>query len=62
MAEVKGEPVNLNRFAKQKARENAKTRAAENAVRFGRSKGAKDRAQAQAAKATRDLDGHKRAP
>ncbi len=52
------QPVNLNRFAKQQARKNAKTQAAENAVRFGRPKGVKDHEQVQTAKAKRDLDGH----
>ena len=53
-----GKPVNLNRFRKQKARADAKTRADENATRFGRSKTRKDQETEQADKAARDLDGH----
>ncbi|WP_146587799.1 DUF4169 family protein [Puniceibacterium confluentis] len=56
------EPVNLNRFRKDKARAEKKARADENAVRFGRSKAEKDREAARAARAARDLDGKKRDP
>ena len=56
------EPVNLNRFRKQKTREDGKTRADRNAVRFGRSKAEKDQELAQAARAKRDLDGHEIKP
>jgi hypothetical protein len=54
------QPVNLNRFRKQKARAEKKARADENAVKFGRTKAEKDLDKAQADKAARDLDGHKR--
>lgn len=53
------EPVNLNRYRKQKARAEDKARADRNAVAFGRSKAEKDLARAQAEKAARDLDGKK---
>ena len=52
------EPVNLNRFRKQKARAEKKARADENAVRFGRSKARKELEKARADKARRDLDSH----
>ena len=53
------EPVNLNRFRKQKARATKKARADENVVRFGRSKAEKDLDRARSEKARRDLDGKK---
>lgn len=56
------EPVNLNRFRKQKARAEKKARADENAVKFGRSKPEKQRDKTQAEKAARHIDGHKRDP
>jgi hypothetical protein len=52
------EPVNLNRFRKQKARAKKQVRADENAARFGRSKAERDLERARADKARRDLDGH----
>lgn len=54
------EPVNLNRFRKQKARADKKARADQNAVKFGRTKAEKQLDRAQTAKANRDLDGKKR--
>ena len=56
------EPVNLNRFRKQKARAEKKARADQNAVKHGRTKAEKalDRARAETS-ATR-LDAHRRAP
>jgi len=53
------QPVNLNRYAKQKARAADKARADQNAARFGRSKSEKASAASEADKARRDLDGHK---
>ena len=53
------EPVNLNRFRKDKARAEKKARADENAVRFGRSKAQKDAEKARAEQARRLLDGHR---
>ena len=55
-----GEPVNLNRFRKQKARAAKKAHADENAARFGRSKAEKDLDRARSEKARRELDGKKR--
>lgn len=54
------QPVNLNRFRKQKARAEKKARADENAVRFGQTKSQRDAARTQAEKARRDLDGHRK--
>lgn len=54
------EPVNLNRFRKQKARANKKARAEENMARTGRSKAGKDLERARADKIRRDLDGHEK--
>lgn len=53
------EPVNLNRFRKDKARATKKARADENAVRFGRTKAEKELEQARTELARRDLDGHR---
>ncbi|WP_300055134.1 DUF4169 family protein [uncultured Roseobacter sp.] len=53
-------PVNLNKRRKARAKAAKKAQADENAVRFGRTKAEKEANKAQAAKATRDLDGHKR--
>ncbi|MEQ3671338.1 DUF4169 family protein [Pseudophaeobacter sp.] len=54
-----GKPVNLNRYRKTQARAEDKARADQNAVKFGRSKLEKSLQEARAAKAKRDLDGHK---
>ncbi|MGH1353933.1 MAG: DUF4169 family protein [Thalassovita sp.] len=54
------EPVNLNRFRKNKARAEKKARADQNAVNFGRTKAEKQLDRTQADKANRDLDGKKR--
>lgn len=54
------EPVNLNRFKKDKARAMRKARAQQNVVKFGRSKAEKQLDRAQADKAQSDFDGHKR--
>lgn len=53
-------PVNLNRYRKQKMRDEKSTKADQNAVRFGRSKAEKALDQARAEKAKGDLDGHRR--
>ncbi|MGR3505706.1 MAG: DUF4169 family protein [Paracoccaceae bacterium] len=55
-------PVNLNRVRKDKARAEAKARADENAVKFGRSKADKDLEKAKAAQMQRVLDAHRKAP
>ncbi|PSL17286.1 DUF4169 family protein [Shimia abyssi] len=52
--------TNLNQFRKSKARVNKKTRADENAVKFGRTKAQKSLEKARAEKTTRDLDGKER--
>jgi hypothetical protein len=51
--------VNLNRFRKDKARQQRKATADENAAKFGQTKGEKTKNQTQLDKAKRDLDGHK---
>ena len=56
------DPVNLNRFRKAKARAESETKAAENRVRFGRTKAERKLEQARAAKAARDVDAGKREP
>ncbi|MHA6261739.1 DUF4169 family protein [Arenibacterium sp. CAU 1754] len=53
------EPVNLNRFRKEKARAERKARAKQNVATFGRTKAEKDLEKAREEKAQRDLDGHK---
>ncbi|MEJ5217066.1 DUF4169 family protein [Cognatishimia sp. D5M38] len=54
------EPVNLNRFRKEKARADKKARADENSVKYGRTKAEKQRDIQQSEKSIRDLDGNKR--
>lgn len=56
MAEV----VNFNRARKARAKETAKAQAAENRVRFGRTKADRSLEAARADKAARELEGHKR--
>ena len=53
------DPVNLNRFRKARARADKKTRADENAVKFGRTKAEKDRQKARADTASARIDQHK---
>ncbi|MDD3764746.1 MAG: DUF4169 family protein [Nevskiales bacterium] len=48
--------VSLNKFRKRKAREDADKQAAENRVRFGRTKAQKQRDAAEADEARRRLD------
>ena len=54
------EPINLNRARKARARAEAEIRAAENRVRFGRTKAEKELAKAMQAKARREVDAGKR--
>lgn len=54
--------VNLNKARKARARAGKKARADANAVKFGRTKTEKARDRAEADKALRDLDAHKREP
>ena len=56
MAEI----LNLNQARKAKTRSDAKTKAAENRAKFGRTKAEKTLDAARAAKLKRDLDGAKR--
>ena len=56
MAEI----LNLNQARKAKAKADDKARAAENRVRFGRSKAEKSLEAARAEKLRRELDGAKR--
>lgn len=52
--------TNLNRFRKQKAREDARREADANATKFGRTKAQKATEKAEADRATKHLDGVKR--
>ena len=54
------EPVNLNRFRKQKARADKKARADVNAAKFGRTKAEKEIEKAKEKQRSRLLDSHKR--
>lgn len=54
------EPINLNKARKARARAEAQDQAAENRVRFGRTKAEKELARAREAKARRDIDAGKR--
>lgn len=54
--------VSLNKARKAKARADKKAQADANVAAFGRTKTEKQTARAQADKAARDLDGHKRDP
>ena len=53
-------PINLNKARKAKAKADAETKAAENRIRFGRTKAEKQTAAESTARSARDLDGHKR--
>jgi hypothetical protein len=54
------EPINLNKVRKAKAQADARARAAENRVRFGRGKAEKTVSKLEAEKARRALDQAKR--
>ncbi|CUJ29251.1 DUF4169 family protein [Cognatishimia activa] len=54
------EPVNLNRFRKEKARAEKKARADQNAAKFGRTKAQKDAEEKLSDIEKRRLDGVKR--
>ena len=56
------EIVNLNRAKKAKARAEAQVEAAQNRVRFGRTKAQKAVSRVEKAKSDALLDGHKREP
>lgn len=55
-----GDVVNLNKARKQRARSAAEAKAVENRVRFGRDKASRRAADAEKARAERELDGHER--
>lgn len=52
------QPVNLNRFRKEKARAEKRARADANAAKFGRTKAERIAQQARQDRATATLDGH----
>lgn len=52
--------TNLNQVRKQKARAEKRAKADENAVKFGRTKAQKAVEDADAARARRELDGHRK--
>jgi hypothetical protein len=54
------EPMNLNKARKARARSEAKTRAAENRIRFGRTKAEKALSKLEAARADRAHEAKKR--
>lgn len=54
--------INLNKARKARARTVAEKLAAENRIRFGRSKDEKQRERNQTAEAAKKLDGHKLDP
>ena len=54
-----GDVTNLNKFRKDKARADKRREADANAAKHGRSKAERDLEKARAAKAARDLDGHR---
>ena len=54
------ELINLNRARKARARDEGQVKAAENRVKFGRSKAETRLAKAQAAKSQKDIDAGKR--
>ncbi|WP_068296750.1 DUF4169 family protein [Pararhodobacter sp. CCB-MM2] len=57
-----GDVVNLRLKRKQAARDEARRKGDENAVKHGLSKAVRSLDQARADKAARELDGHKREP
>ena len=56
------EPINLNRARKARARAAAEAEAAENRVRFGRTRADRELVKAREDKAVRDLDAGRREP
>ena len=57
---MSGDIINLNKARKERARSEAKARAATNRAAFGRTKGQKDAARIETERQKRDLDGAKR--
>ena len=56
------EPINLNKARKAKAKAAGKAKAAENRVKFGRSKGETTVSKLEAERARREFEGKKRPP
>ncbi|MEM9129004.1 MAG: DUF4169 family protein [Pseudomonadota bacterium] len=54
------QPVNLNQFRKAKARAEKRANADENAVKFGRTKAQRQVEEAEAEKARKTIDEHRR--
>jgi uncharacterized protein DUF4169 len=54
--DLMGELVNLNKYRKQRERQTAAKRAAENRVKFGRDKADRTRVRADKERETRNLD------
>jgi hypothetical protein len=54
-----GDVINLNKQRKARERAQARTKAAENRSRFGRSRAERDAEEKAATRATQDLDGKK---
>ena len=54
------DPINLNKARKARERAAAKDKAAENRVRFGRTKGERAVSRLEAERARRDIEGKKR--
>ncbi len=54
------EPINLNKFRKQKARDENDQRAQENRIKFGRTKAEKTRDKSEAPKSKQKIDNAKR--
>ena len=57
---MSGKPINLNRTRKGKARAEKRTRADENATKFGRTKAEKTREAAEIGSVRAKLDAHNR--
>ncbi len=57
---MSGAPINLNRARKDKARAKKRAQADENALKFGRTKEQKRTEAAEAEKAARHLDQHRK--
>jgi hypothetical protein len=55
-----GDIVNLNKYRKQRQRSEQATQAAENRIRFGRSKSDRTRTRAELDRLSRDLEGKRR--
>ncbi|MFV2052947.1 DUF4169 family protein [Aliiroseovarius sp. YM-037] len=54
------QPINLNRARKDRARQAARVRAEENAIKFGRTKEQRAQEKSEADKARRHIEDHRR--